>query len=266
MQKLNFNLSASTINTFCTCPWVFKCDKIDKRPSIQVPSIPLVFGQALHKLLEHFYKLGTFNTRALFENWDKFFDIEVKIQNAQKLELKFAKATGYTMLKNWVAMAKDNEWLHNPYLFDDGRIGIELEFMLPYSNDRFEIDVHGYMDLVIEVNGKLYILDWKSGKHSEDKYKLQAILYSWALYKKYGLIDDCVKFVHPSKKENKIVDVVVKDEDYRIVSKKVNEMFDAIEDNYFKKSNGDHCKWCGIADCVYNVNESLKLLLRQNND
>jgi RecB family exonuclease len=261
MEKLNFNLSASTINSFCTCEWAFKVDKIDKRPSVQIPSIPLVFGQSLHKLLEHFYRLGTFNTRDLFQNWDKFFDIEVKIQNAQKLELKYAKATGYTMLKNWVTMAKENDWLHDSYKFDDDKSGIELEFFLPYNNDRFEVNVHGFMDLVIEVNSGIQILDWKSGKHSEEKYRLQALIYSWALYKKYGLIEEKIRFVHPSKKENKIVDVLVKDDDYSIISDKVEKMFDCIDKNEFKKMKGDNCKWCSITDCENCLNANAKFVM-----
>jgi len=183
VKKLDFNLSASTINNFVACPWAFQQDKILKRQVTKVPSAPLVFGQAFHKLLEFFYRKGTFSTYDLFQNWEKFFNIEVKAQCAEGLQyLSYSRATGFTMIKNWVAMAKTEGWLQKPF-------GIELEFMLPYNNDKYSISVHGYMDLVINVNDDYYILDWKSGKHSEGSYNKQAILYSWALYKKYGLIE-----------------------------------------------------------------------------
>lgn len=263
LQKLNFNLSASTINSFVSCPWAFKQDKILKRPTIRLPSSALVLGQAFHKMMEQFYRLGTFNTGMLFKNWEKIFDVEAKVQGAEKLELKFVKATGFTMLKNWVAMAKENGWLQNAYVFDDGKDGIENEFLLPYDNDRFEINVHGFMDLVIEINGQIHILDWKTGKHSEDKYTLQAIMYSWALYKKYGLIEEKIRFIHPSKKENRIVDVVVKDEDYKIISTKVESMFDAIENDKFVKAKDEkNCKWCNWIDCPNNINQGLKELIK----
>jgi len=256
LKKLDFNLSASTINYFCTCPWAFKQDKILKRSTFQVPSVPLVLGQAFHKLLESFYRQKTFRVYDLFQNWERFFDIEVKVQKAEKLELKYARGSGFTLLKNWVTMAKANDWLHES-------IGSEIEFKQPYNNSRFEIDVHGYIDLLIEVNGKIYILDWKTGKHSAEKYRLQAILYSWALAKQFDMIEDCVRFVHPSKKENRIVDVKVTDEDYYAVMKKVDKMFDAIEADCFEKVVSDNCKWCSWTDCPHNINENGKLLAKK---
>lgn len=260
MKKLDFNLSASTLNGFVSCPYAFKQDKILKRETIRAPSVFLVFGQAFHKLLETFYKKGTFKTYDLFQNWEKFFDIEVKTQEAHgNPQLKFFKATGFTMVKNWVAMAKENNWLHEPYLEP------EWEFLLPYDNDKFEINVHGFMDLVIENDSKVYIIDWKTGKHSEDNYKRQAVLYSWAMYKKFGVIEDCVKFVHPAKKQNFIVDVHVKDEDYLEIKRVVDEMFYAIESDYYiKKPEEKKCGWCNWADCEHNTNEKLKQLIEEN--
>jgi len=256
MIKLDFNLSASTINYFCTCPWAFKQDKILKRTAIKAPSAALVLGQAFHKLLQTFYNQRTFQTHDLFQNWEKFFDIEIKMQNAQDIELKYARASGFTIIKNWVSMAKANDWLHEA-------IGSELEFKQAYNNDKFEIDVHGYIDLVTEVNGKIYVLDWKTGKHNEEKHRLQALIYSWALYKQFDIVEECIKFVYPSKKENRIVDVHVKDEDYYDVKKKVDEIFQAIKADEFKKKQSDNCKWCNWIDCSFNINESLKTLVKK---
>jgi len=263
LSKLDFHLSASTINAFSTCPWSFKQDKILKRrPLIELSSVPLVKGQAFHKLVENFYKHKSWNTYDLFQNWGRFFDIEVKLQKMKNDPgLKFAKNSGFTMIKNWVAMAKKYHWLHEAYIFDDKKEGVELEFLLPYENDRFAIDVHGYIDLVIEINDKIYILDWKTGKHDDEKYKLQALIYSWAMYKKYGIVEECVRFVHPAKKHNTIIDVKVKDEDYTLVSDKVEQIFDAIENDSFKKHVCDNCKWCKWVDCSNNTNEDLKQLV-----
>ena len=158
------------------------------------------------------------------------------------------------MLKNWVAMAKENKWLHEA-------IGIEDPFLFPYQNDRFKINVKGFMDLLIEVDSDLFVLDWKSGKHDVDKYKRQAIIYSWATYKKYNRMEKCVRFVHPSKKENRIVDVCVSDEDYYLVKKDVEDIFDAIEcDKFDKKPEEKKCGWCNWIDCEHNKNTTLKEL------
>lgn len=263
--KLDFNLSASTINSFVACPWAFKQDKILKRKTIQLPSAALVLGQAFHKLLEMFYAKSTWKTYDLFRSWEQMFETEVKIQNAKGLTyLKYAKASGFSMIKNWVAMAKENGWMHEPYAFDNGKSGVEFEFLLPYDNDRYEINVHGFIDLVIEVNGKIYILDWKSGKHHAEDYFRQGVIYSWGLYKAYGIIEDRVRFVHPAKKVNEIIDVVVKNQDYHMIAGIVEEMFDAIaSDNFEKRRDEKRCKWCKWVDCPYNVNKDLKTLTRQ---
>lgn len=252
MKKLDFNISASTLNRYITCPWSFKQDKILKRETLKVPAPPLIYGQAFHKLLESFYKKKTFSTYDLFKNWEKFFDIEVEIQKGHGLtQLKYLRASGFTMIKNWVAMAKENDWLHEAF-------GIELPFLEPYQNDRFEINVKGFMDLVIENKNKLYILDWKTGKFKEDDYTIQAIIYSWALYKKYNYIEESVRFVCPAKKENRIVDIKVKDDDYLLIKKHVDNMFDDIENDSFKRNKSGHCRWCEWIDCKYNQNENAK--------
>jgi predicted RecB family nuclease len=267
MVKLNFNLSASTINHFCSCPWSFKQDKLLKRQAIELPSVALVTGQAFHKLMEYFYKQKTWKTYDLFQNWEKFFNIETKVQKAEHDPfLKYAKGSGFTMIKNWVEMAKENKWLREAYTFENGQTGIETEFLLPYVNNRFEINVHGFMDLVIEVGNKLYILDWKTGKHSKEKYYLQALIYSWAMYKKFGLTEDCVRFVHPGKKQNEIVDVLIEDSDYKIVVDKVNKMFDAIETDKFDMNVNENCKWCKWIDCPANTNQNLKQLAKKVNN
>jgi len=265
MITLNFNLSASTINSFVACPWAFKQDKILNRETIQLPSAALVLGQAFHKLLEMFYTKKTWRTYDLFRSWEQMFDTEAKIQNAKDLPyLKYAKASGFSMIKNWVTMAKENHWLQEAYRFDSNISGIEYEFLLPYDNDRFKINVHGFMDLVIEVNGRIYILDWKSGKHHAEDYFRQAVLYSWALYKQHGLVEDCVRFVHPTKKVNEIIDVVVRDKDYYQIADIVNEIFNAISsDNFEKRRDEKRCKWCRWTDCSNNTNIELKELTRQ---
>jgi predicted RNA-binding protein YlqC (UPF0109 family) len=84
------------------------------------------------------------------------------------------------------------------------------------------------------------------------------------MYKKYGLMEESVRFVHPSKKENRVVDVKVTDEDYMKVIGKVNQMFDAIEQNNFVKNvDENHCKWCNWLDCEHNTNENAKKLIKQ---
>jgi len=263
MKKLDFNLSASTLAKFEGCPWAFKQDKILKREPLSKPGAALVKAQAFHALMEWFYISKKFNTYPLFNEWERFFEEQRKKYKCNDPYLKYAKMSGYTMIKNWVAMAKKYGWLKEAVQIGD-QYGVEMEFMLPYENDRYEINVHGFIDLVIEVNGEVYILDWKTGK-VYDYYRLQGILYSWAIYKKFGIVEDSFIFVHPAKKVNDIFSLKVEDKDYNEIVVLVNELFDCIEEDNFEKRPADGCRYCDYVDCEHNTNKILKDHIQNNN-
>lgn len=262
-KPLGFNLSASTINAFHSCPWQWAQGKILKRTPPRDPSPYLVLGNSFHHIMEEFYKreftYGAWNTKWIFNNWEKIFKIEAKKEGAEDLpQLKYIKATGFTMIKNWVVMAQDNGWLTDPLVIDN-KPSIELKFAVPYENDRFEAKLTGGIDLVTcsEKKKTITIIDWKSGKH-HDNYKIQGLIYSAALYKQYGITEDEVMFVHPAKSQNKIVSFQFKDTDYAEITQSVDPIFDAVEKNDFVKIKGDNCKYCPWTECENNVNEGLK--------
>lgn len=80
------------------------------------------------------------------------------------------------------------------------RLVREMEFHFPYGADRDAPTgyVKGFIDLVVEQEGRVYVLDWKSDlladytpatidRHVAENYELQAQLYSLALLKLFGL-------------------------------------------------------------------------------
>jgi len=263
MKKLDFNLSASTLGKFDGCPWAFQQDKILKREPISKAGATLVKAQAFHELMKAFYYKKDFITRSLFNDWEGVFNQKTKEYKCTDPYLKYTKMSGYTMIKNWVAMAHKNKWLQKAkYLGKD--YGIELEFIIPYENDRYEINVKGYIDAIFQVDDKLFIVDWKTGKYY-DYYRIQGLIYSWALNKKYGYVEDAVLFVHPAKKVNDIFIQKVEDKDYNEIVVLVNKMFDCIDNNEFEKKPADGCRYCDYVDCEYNKNNILKDHITANN-
>ncbi len=82
------------------------------------------------------------------------------------------------------------------------RLVREMEFHFPFGSRDGGAPptgfVKGFIDLVVEHDGRVYVLDWKSDlladyraatidRHVADNYDLQAQLYSLALIKLFGL-------------------------------------------------------------------------------
>lgn len=263
-RPLGFNLTASTINSFNSCPWAWAQKKILKRKPPSDPSPYLVLGNSFHHIIEDFYareyNLGSWNTNWIFKNWERVFKIEAKKEGAENHpQLHFIRSGGLTMIKNWVAMAKENDWLQDPFIIN-GKPAVELKFSVPYDNDRFEAKMTGAIDLVMHSKrlNRLSVIDWKSGKH-HDNYRMQGLIYSATFYKQYGFTEDEVLFVHPAKKQNIIKRFQFEDTDYKEITSSVDVIFDAVEKNEFPKVKHDGCKYCPWTECENNCNKNLKL-------
>jgi exodeoxyribonuclease V beta subunit len=73
-----------------------------------------------------------------------------------------------------------------------------MEFLYPLTRDRGSGLLKGVIDLFFEIDGKLFVLDWKSdvlssyasrevANHVKNHYQLQADIYSLALARIVGL-------------------------------------------------------------------------------
>ena len=261
MKKLNFNLSATALSLFVSCPWAFEQSKILNKIVVSKPAATLVLAQAFHDLMKTFYNNKNFNVKILFDSWEDAFNKKTKEYKCTDPYLNYAKNSGYTMIKNWIIMAKANKWLREARYFGND-YAVELEFLLPFENDRYIINVHGFIDIILEIDDKFYIIDWKTGKYY-DYYIYQALIYSWAFNKKYQFVEERVLFVHPAKKVNDIFFIKVNDEDYNKILKLANKLFDCVDENKFKKNKGDHCRYCDFIDCENNTNDTLKVYIKQ---
>lgn len=156
-------------------------------------------GRFLHEVLEKL-PLETVTDSATFDFWAQRGDVKAVFLEAMKnhgrdprhlrhsQELVYAALTaplplGSTSLERGIAGA--------------GRIVREMEFLYPIAAPGF---IKGYIDLVFEHAGRIYLLDWKSDLlpsyspeelevHVGKNYALQAELYTLALVKMLGVSD-----------------------------------------------------------------------------
>ena len=122
------------------------------------------------------------------------------------------------------------------------------------------------VDFLFPVDNKVIILDWKTGKTREDKYRNQLVGYScWASYnfdKAPSQIIPIVVYLNPqySEKEIEISEIDIKDFANKIEIE-TNEMYSFcqnIEDNiplnkesFYKTSNNKICDYCNFRElCV----------------
>jgi exodeoxyribonuclease V beta subunit len=79
-----------------------------------------------------------------------------------------------------------------------GRIVREMEFLYPLSGSGSRTFIKGFIDLVFEHDGRVFVADWKSdllpgysagelAAHVEENYRLQAELYTLAMMKHLGI-------------------------------------------------------------------------------
>jgi exodeoxyribonuclease V beta subunit len=75
-----------------------------------------------------------------------------------------------------------------------------MEFLYPMPGRSGRGFIKGFIDLVFEWEGRIYVADWKSdllpgygsehlSRHVEENYQLQAELYTLAMVKLFGLTD-----------------------------------------------------------------------------
>lgn len=157
---MSMRLSKSKINTFIDCPLKFKYQNIDKLES--KPNDAFTIGTNVHQIAEDFIKSG---------------NIENKDIIASLLELEKDYEDDYTdhcqnLAKFFKCMFIDKKYkffMAEDYLFSEKH------------------NFSGLADLVLEDSeGKLFVIDYKTGKSSNVKnYKLELCYYKMLIEEKY---------------------------------------------------------------------------------
>jgi putative RecB family exonuclease len=157
------HLSASSIGDYMECGMLYRFSRIDRLP-MEFVADSLVFGTAIHKTLEEFYrekltgnKLTLKDIHQIFEkHWHETADGRDEIQYAEGKDFKTLLMQGTDLLSIWHQRLPEDAFKI---------IGIENAFS--FTLPGLPIPVVGAMDLIEEDDsGTIIITDFKTSKKS----------------------------------------------------------------------------------------------------
>ena len=150
-QYKNKYVSYSRLSRFEQCPLSFKFQYIDKLKS--TPGIPLIFGSAVHAVLEQLYKEAIEKQSTVKLSEDRALSLWQEQCIQEGLTGLEIFEEGANILKSYVANAEPIR--HGQV------IAIESEFSFPVGN----YDVKGFIDRVDRINDEtIEIVDYKTNR------------------------------------------------------------------------------------------------------
>ena len=230
-------LSASSLETYISCPLKFRMSKVDRIP--QAASKPeLVFGNIIHKVLQRFHEPGKpldqdRILRLLNEEWQPGkFEYRVR-------EEKF-KSQGKNMLISYC----DNAEISPPNVLET-----EYKFTFQLEN----INIIGAIDRIDKSGNNISITDYKTSKAPTNaKSNLQLAVYSLYLEQSKDKVITGIPSLSTlyflRNEEDPIREHSFSDNELRSVEEKIFKVAEGIKNKKFDPKKGNHCNWCDYKD------------------
>lgn len=198
-EKLSFT---TNISLYDSCPRLYKL--INEYKFSEIKSKSIILGELIHTFLEDINK-GKLKGEKLEKDIlrKKYMDFYNSLSKKYNIEIeKKHLEEGFSSI---------NDYICNYLNIFESIIEVEKKVILIEDNYLIE----GVIDLVTEKNGKLEIIDFKTGKSKEERnnYEEQIRIYIYLLEKKYfkkisrGLI-----FYINERRDKKIVEVDISEE------------------------------------------------------
>lgn len=197
--------SPSSINIYKQCPRKYYYQYVERLPT--GTSIHLIRGSLVHSVLEDFFDADMDTEQ--FQNF-RFLHLRLLslfkkywTQNKESLtglnmsddELQFYFDESVAMIQNWfnrykTRMQKRIEETNCTFLD-------AFNYLKPIREEEYaseEFMVKGYIDIIYELDDKVYVIDYKTSKkdHISDAYKLQLAIYALLYEEKHGKRPDYV--------------------------------------------------------------------------
>lgn len=254
-QKLNFedvkeiNIKeifafTSHISLYNLCPRIYKLQK--KYNFVPTKNKGMIFGVLVHETLEDINKnifMGKnldFNIikEKFIENYNNIY--KKNRVNIEKDILKSGEESIVYYYKNY------------KNLFDEIK---DIEIKLSFVEEKYILE--GIIDLVVEKDGEIQIIDFKTGKRNENEkvYINQLEIYAYLLKGKYGKEIKKGKLYYLGEKENRITEINFSREKLSNAIKSFNDTAERIlrEDFecYFDEKR-EFCKSCMLREICKN--------------
>lgn len=197
--------SPSSINTYKQCPRKYYYQYIEKLQT--ATSIHLIRGNIVHSVLEDFFdadlkepetqsfRFLLLRLLSLFKkHWSKKkADLEELGLSEGDLQFYFDETTG--MLQNWFTRFKSRVTKRMEVM----NVSLEQAYndLKPLREEEYaseEFMVRGFIDIIYELDGKTFVMDYKTSKtdHVSDAYRLQLAIYALLYEEKTGKRPDFV--------------------------------------------------------------------------
>ena len=207
-EEFSPSLSASSINTYIDCPLQFyltQVEAVEQTDEVLETVEASMFGTLFHAVMENLYK--PFKGQIMNES-----DFDLLISNSLQIdkEITYAFATKYFKKKNNMLVALEGNNLliasvlrkyilqvlkidkkRAPFRYISSEERCNIQF--PIQNGQLKINLKGFIDRIDEKEGRLRILDYKTGtgkldfknldevfehnKENRPKFVLQTFLY-----------------------------------------------------------------------------------------
>lgn len=256
------HISYSALKDWYECPYKFKLKWIDRISQFHGNEYTTM-GNAIHTVLEYQVKgIKPDN----FTSWENFFDNEF-LNNIKKSYESGAKKFD----KKLVMEMREQGKRLIPFVLPElkkrfGKFQIfetELKLMEPIVDyEKAKFDFKGFIDLVIEKDGKLHVIDWKvmsfwdARKRSDKMILYQLVLYKYFLAQKLKIdlndIEVHFALLKRTSKKNQIEFMDVTSGSVRVKNavKMLTEAVHSYNVNFFKK-NRIKCKTCEFRRTKY---------------
>ena len=262
--------SPSSISTYNSCPrkyyYSYKIDLPKKE------NISTITGKSVHSALENFYKididkvdakdyvrdlkqriLGLFN-----DAWVKNLQELIKLENEKEVIREYYERCMY-MLNNFFEdymMTLQREMEKYPLIEAFNRLKPMTEVYM-FSEKH---NVRGYLDVLMNYEGDVYIMDYKTSSKDEisNDYQLQLVIYALMYKEKHNKLPTKIgiHFLrHGTKKYLDVTDGLLEMAEKECQVIRVNTQSDSIAD--YPKNPGPFCKWrdgqCSFYDMCFGV-------------
>ena len=284
--------SASSINSYIDCPLQFyltKVEEVEQADEVKETVEADMFGTLFHAVMENLYK--PFKGRLIHSNdFDALIknrlhiDQEITLAFSEKYFKKKNKAIVQlegnnlliaTVIRKYILQVLETDKKHAPFTYINSEERCSIQY--PIQNGNLKVNIKGFIDRIDEKEGRLRILDYKTGsgtlefknlnevfeknKKKRPKFVLQTFLYG-VLYKDKAFGKKMTPGIYymrdvfksnfetelHSKPEKSINELVT---DFSVFEKEFNELLkNCLEEimnpeiPFIQTENRDICQYC----------------------
>lgn len=248
-------ISPSMVGSYLDCPLNFYYQYVAKI-QLEYDKIHLVFGSAIHKALEEMLNKDPLKVFAKEFSIKKLNDTEKHLHN-EYLKL------GKEMITNYLELYPT---LNKLYGLDSGTPEKRFRRHLtnPITGEESSVPLSGIVDKLTATN---IIIEYKTSKNkwkeTEQKFKVQNLLYNLWYYSEYGQLADKMVYIillkkfkrHKRDRVIQVIESTVTYDDLAEAFGEVELIVDKIHSGMFDKPVGYHPPYC---DC-HKYEELLKI-------